>query len=103
MSLKNVASQEKDNEPASYLNVAKEQIIVWDPDIIFIDISTLRLGVDINALEQLRNDPSYKHLHAVKNNQVYGLFPNYSYNQNIEVVLANAYFIGKVIYPDSFS
>lgn len=103
LSLKNVASQGKDAEPVSYLNVAKEQIIVWDPDIIFVDISTLRLGADINALEQLRNDPSYKHLRAVKNKQVYGLFPNYSYNQNIEVVLANAYFIGKVIYPDAFS
>jgi len=103
LSLKNVASQGKDAEPFSYLNVAKEQIIVWDPDIIFVDISTLRLGADINALEQLRNDPSYKHLRAVKNKQVYGLFPNYSYNQNIEVVLANAYFIGKVIYPDAFS
>ena len=103
LSLKNVASQGKDAEPFSYLNVAKEQIIVWDPDIIFVDISTLRLGADINALEQLRNDPSYKHLRAVKNKQVYGLFPNYSYNQNIEVVLANAYFIGKVIYPNAFS
>ena len=103
LSLKNVASQGKDAEPVSYLNVAKEQIIVWDPDIIFVDISTLRLGADINALEQLRNDPSYKHLRAVKNKQVYGLFPNYSYNQNIEVVLANAYFIGKVIYPNAFS
>ncbi len=103
LSLKNVAGQGKDTDPVSYLNVAKEQIIVWDPDIIFIDISTLRLGADINALEQLRNDPSYKHLGAVKNKQVYGLFPNYSYNQNIEVVLANAYFIGKIIYPDAFS
>ncbi len=103
LSLKNVASQGKDADPVSYLNVAKEQIIVWDPDIIFVDISTLRLGADINALEQLRNDPSYKHLRALKNKQVYGLFPNYSYNQNIEVVLANAYFIGKVIYPDAFS
>ncbi len=103
LSLKNVASQGNDNEPVSYLNVAKEQIIVWDPDIIFVDISTLRLGAGINALEQLRNDRSYKHLRAVKNKQVYGIFPNYSYNQNIEVVLANAYFIGKIIYPDAFS
>ncbi len=103
LGLRNIATPLKEAKPISYLNVAKEQIIVWDPDIIFLDISTLRLGADINALDQLRNDPSFKELRAVKNQQVYGLFPNYSYNQNFEVVLANAYFIGKIIYPESFS
>ena len=71
----------------SYLNIAKEQLVVWDPDVIFIDISTLRLGADINALAQLRNDPAFKHLKAVKNNRVYGLFPNNSYNQNSKLCL----------------
>ena len=103
LNLKNISSQGKDTEKVSYLNVAKEQIVVWDPDIIFIDISTLRLGADINALAQLRDDPSFKHLKAIKNQQVYGLFPNYSYNQNFEVILANAYFIGKTIFPEAFS
>lgn len=103
LGLKNVASQGEDTEKVSYLNVAKEQIVVWDPDVIFIDISTLRLGADINALAQLRDDPSFKHLKAVKNNRVYGLFPNNSYNQNIEVVLANAYYIGKIFFPEAFS
>ena len=103
LELPNVAGQAEENKQISHLNVAKEQIIAWDPDFIFIDISTLRLGGDINALEQLRSDPSLENLSAVKNKQVYGLFPNYSYNQNIEVVLANAYFIGKTIYPESFT
>jgi len=103
LGLKNVASQGEDTEKVSYLNVAKEQIVVWDPAVIFIDISTLRLGADINALAQLRDDPSFKHLKAVKNNRVYGLFPNNSYNQNIEVVLANAYYIGKIFFPEAFS
>jgi len=103
LELPNVAGQAEENKQISHLSVAKEQIIAWDPDFIFIDISTLRLGGDINALEQLRSDPSLENLSAVKNKQVYGLFPNYSYNQNIEVVLANAYFIGKTIYPESFT
>ncbi len=103
LGLKNVAAQGKKTENISYLNVAKEQIVDWDPDVIFIDISTLRLGADINALSQLRNDPSFKHLKAVKNNRVYGLFPNNSYNQNIEVVLANTYYIGKIFFPEAFS
>lgn len=103
LGLKNIASQGKDTDMVSYLNIAKEQLVVWDPDVIFIDISTLRLGADINALAQLRNDPAFKHLKAIKNNRVYGLFPNNSYNQNFEVVLANAYFIGKIIFPEAFS
>jgi len=101
--LKNVAAQGKETENMAYLNVAKEQIVVWDPDVIFIDISTLKLGDDINALAQLRDDPAFKHLKAVRNQHVYGLFPNNSYNQNIEVVLANAYYIGKILLPEAFS
>ncbi len=103
LGLNNVAATGGEVQNISYLNVAKEQIVFWDPDVIFVDISTLRLGSDINALEQLRNDPSFKHLKAVKNNRVYGLFPNNSYNQNIEVVLANAYYIGKIVFPEAFS
>jgi len=90
-------------KPPFYLNVAKEQLIVWDPEFIFIDLSTLRLGSSGNALDQLRNDPALRGLGALKNKQVYGLFPNNSYNQNVEVVLANSYFIGKTIFPESFS
>lgn len=103
LGLNNVAEQGKETEHISYLNVAKEQLIAWDPDVIFIDVSTLRLGADNNALAQLREDPSLRHLKAVRNKRVYGLFPNYSYNQNIEVVLANAYFIGKIVFPEAFS
>ncbi|MGQ9620494.1 MAG: ABC transporter substrate-binding protein [Bacteroidales bacterium] len=103
LGLTNVASEGIESKQISYLNVSKEQIVLWDPDIIFIDISTLRLGANINALDQLQKDPSFRNLKALKNKQIYGLFPNNSYNQNFEVVLANAYFIGKIIYPDAFS
>lgn len=102
LGIKNAASPIGDSSQASYLNVSKEQIVDWDPDIIFIDISTLRLPGSANALGQLRHDPSFRNLKAVKNNQLYGLFPNNSYNENIEVVLANAYYIGKILYPENF-
>jgi iron complex transport system substrate-binding protein len=103
LGLTNVAATGTGPTPPSYLNVAKEQLILWDPEFIFIDISTLRLGSAGNALEQLRNDPALRGLRALKNNQVYGLFPNNSYNQNMEVVLANSYFVGKTVFPESFS
>lgn len=103
LEIKNVASLPEGSERVSSFNVSKEQIIVWDPDIIFIDISTLRLPGNTNALAQLHNDPAFSDLKAVKNNRVYGLFPNNSYNENTEVVLANAYFIGKIVYPETFA
>lgn len=102
LNIKNVASLPEGSEQLSYLNVSKEQIIVWDPDIIFIDISTLRLPDNINAISQLRNDSAFRDLKALKNKRVYGLFPSNSYNENTEVVLANAYFIGKIVYPEKF-
>ncbi len=103
LGLENAAASGSGAPPPSYLNVAKEQLIVWDPAFIFVDIATLRLGSVGNALEQLRTDPTLRGLRALKNNRVYGLFPNNSYSQNIEVVLANSYFIGKTVFPESFS
>ncbi len=103
LSLKNAAVSGKTDESTGYSNVSKEYILFGDPDIIFIDMSTLRLGPKTNAIEQLRTDKAFRNLRAVKNNQVYGLFPNMSYNQNVETVLANAYFVGKTVYPQSFS
>ncbi len=103
LGLPNVAATGTGNNPPAYLNIAKEQLIVWDPQFIFIDLSTLRLGSTGNALEQLSNDPALRGLGALKNNNIYGLFPSNSYNQNIEVVLANCYFIGKTVFPESFS
>ncbi len=103
LGIKNAASLAGSSLRVSYLNVSKEQIIVWNPDIIFIDISTMRLPGKANALGQLYNNPAFRDLKAVKNNRVYGLFPNNSYNENIEVVLANAYYIGKIVYPENFS
>ena len=33
----------KAKETASHATVSKEQILIWDPEIIFVDISTTRL------------------------------------------------------------
>ncbi|MCK8603658.1 iron ABC transporter substrate-binding protein [Desulfoferrobacter suflitae] len=87
----------------SHATVAKEQIVVWDPQVIFVDVSTMRLDPSANALDQLRSDPVYHSLTAVRDDRVYGLFPYNSYNQNFEAVFANAYFVGKVLYPERFS
>lgn len=77
--------------------IDKEQMLAWDPDVIFIDESSYALvATDLK-------DPLYKSLKAVKNNQVYGLMPYNWYANNYDTVLANSYYMGKILYPDQFS
>ncbi len=94
-----LASQER---ASSHATVAKEKILFWDPEIIFVDVSSLRLDQGTNALDQLRQDPAYQSLSAVEQGRIHGVFPYNSYTQNFEAVFANAYYIGKVLYPEQF-
>lgn len=98
----NVSAAASAGKTLSYANVAKEQIVVWNPEIIFLDVATFRLGAETNALHQLQTDQAYKNLSAVRDNKIYFLFPSNSYNQNFEVIFANAYYIGKMLYPEQF-
>jgi iron complex transport system substrate-binding protein len=84
-----------------HADIAKEALIDWDPEYIFVDVGTLQLGNE-GAVGELKNDTSLAGLSAVKNKKVYGVIPYNYYSTNYESVLANAYFIGKVLYPDRF-
>ncbi|GAG32482.1 unnamed protein product [marine sediment metagenome] len=82
-----------------HLFINKEQIIVWNPDVIFIDIGS-RAIVEQN-FEKSRD--FYRLLKAAKSGKVFSLLPYNYYNTNIEIALINAYFIGKCLYPERFS
>ncbi len=84
-------------------NVAKEKIIQWDPKILFLDLSTLQMGNAAGGLFELNTDPAYRTLSAVRSGEVYGLLPYNWYTRNFGSILANAYFIGKKLYPESFT
>jgi len=84
-------------------DIAKEKIVEWNPDFLFLDLSTLRMGDDASGLHELQTDPAYRTLDAVKAGKVYGLLPYNWYTQNYGSVLANAYYIGKLLYPDNFT
>jgi len=86
---------------ADHADIAKEALVDWDPEYIFIDVGTLQLGNE-GAIGELKNDASLAGLSAVKNGKVYGVIPYNFYSTNYESVLANAYFAGKVLYPDRF-
>ncbi|MBN2532100.1 MAG: iron ABC transporter substrate-binding protein [Spirochaetales bacterium] len=98
----NAAIEPQDSE-LSHMDVSKEKIVEWDPDIIFIDLATLQTDPQAHALYELQTDPAYKSLKAVVSGEIYGVLPYNSYSQNHGSTLANAYYIGKVLYPDRFT
>ena len=86
------------NKPG-HVFIDKEKLLEWNPDIIF---------VDENGLAMIKNDYSknpefYKSLKAFKDGQVYGILPFNYYTTNIGTALADAYYIGKVLYPNKFN
>ncbi|ASJ11150.1 hypothetical protein A3L12_07500 [Thermococcus sp. P6] len=78
--------------------VDKEKILEWNPDVIFIDEGGLGMVLD----DYRKNPEFYSSLKAVKNGNVYGTLPFNFYATNIGTALADAYFIGKVLYPERF-
>lgn len=89
-------------EPMEHADVAKEQIVDWDPDVIFVDASTIEADPRSSAVYQLQTDPAYASLSAVRSGEVYCLLPYNWYTKNFGSILADAYFAGKVLYPDRF-
>ncbi len=101
---KNVAAPaDPEAKAPAQTNVSKEQIVAWDPDLLFLDLATLQLGQDAGGLHELKTDPAYRMLAAVKEGKVYGLLPYNWYSENFGSELANAYFIGKILYPERFA
>ena len=100
--MKNVAGAYKRQGDALNAVIAKEQILAWDPEYIFVDTMTQH-ATDGGAVNELKNDPSYHGMTAVGTGKVYGLVPYVSVGINHESTLVNAYYLGKVLYPDRFA
>ena len=101
LNIKNAAAEVTSVSQTGYAQISKEKLLEWDPDFILVDLSTLT-AAEGGALVELKNDPSYRELTAVKNSMVYTVNPHTSMNVNHETTLANAYFIGKLLYPEQF-
>ncbi|MCG8335767.1 MAG: ABC transporter substrate-binding protein [Proteobacteria bacterium] len=85
-----------------HADVSKEKIVEWNPELIFVDLSTIQSDHKANAIYELKHGPVYQSLHAVRQGEVYGLLPYNWYTKNFGSVIANAYYIGKVKYPKQF-
>lgn len=85
-----------------YVDYSKESLLMADPEIIFIDGGTLNLMEGVGAFDDIRS-PIFSELQAVKNGKVYAVLPYNCGGNNIETTLADAYYVGKVVYPDRFA
>ena len=81
-----------------HLFVDREKILSWNPDIIFIDSG----GSDLVRQDYVKKTGFYKGLKAFQNRQVYTLYSFNWYMTNLGTVVADAYSVGKILYPDRF-
>ncbi|MDD2234480.1 MAG: iron ABC transporter substrate-binding protein [Desulfitobacteriaceae bacterium] len=81
------------------LIIDKEQLIKWNPDKIFIDGA----GYPSVIEDYKKNTQFYKTLSAVKDGELYSILPYNFYTTNIDTAIADAYYIGKVLYPEKFT
>jgi len=79
--------------------VDKEKLLGLNPEIIFIDGGGLQ-----NVREDMAKKPEfYRGLKAFQNNRVYALHSFNWYVTNIGTVIADAYTVGKLLYPGKFT
>ncbi len=78
--------------------VDTEQLIKWNPKYIFIDESGYSLSInDFTTKPVLKRS-----LQVFENDDLYLLLAYNNYATNYEFVLLNAWYIGKIIYPEEF-
>ncbi|WP_418442274.1 iron ABC transporter substrate-binding protein [Candidatus Allofournierella excrementavium] len=80
-------------------DIDPEQVLAWDPDVIFLDFN----GMDLINEDYAKNPDFYNALSAVKNGKVYSQISFRSYASNLDTALADAYYAGSVIYPEQFA
>ena len=83
---------------AGAFNIDLEQVLSWDPEIIFVDFNGLNL---INE-DYAKNPDYYKALTAVQEGKVYSQISFRSSASNLETALADAYYAACVMYPEQF-
>lgn len=81
-----------------FVNVDFEYILKKNPEYIFIDLNNLQTVLD----DYKKDSAKYCALGAFKEGRVYALLPFNYYHTNVATALADAYFMGKVLYPEQF-
>lgn len=84
---------------AGAFNIDLEQVLEWDPNIIFVDFNGLPLINEDYAV----NPDYYESLTAVQEGRVYSQISFRSNATNLETALADTYYAATVLYPEQFA
>lgn len=94
----NVADEAPTTGDSMAVTVDKEQILGWNPDIIFLDAGNVNLVREDLATSQ----DFYDKLSAYNSDSFYQYPNSTSYYSNVEVPIANSYYVGTLLYPEQF-
>ena len=84
---------------SSGIMVDREQILLWDPEIIFFDSESLGLV----RTDYAENPGYFDQLQAVRNGNLYQC-PNSTWHwSNVEIPLVSAYYVGTLLHPEAFA
>lgn len=81
-----------------FFEIDLEKVLEWDPDIILLDFN----GFDIIKDQYEKNKDLFESLSAVKNGNVYSQISYRHCATNLDTALIDAYYAGKVSFPDKF-
>jgi len=82
-----------------YVQVDFEFLLKEQPEYVFVDENNLNVVLD----DFMKSKDLYCSLKAFKEGRVFSVLPFNYYHTNIATALANAYFVGKVLYPEVFA
>lgn len=80
-------------------NIDLEQVLQWDPEIIFLDFN----GMSLINEDYAANPDYYNALTAVQEGKVYSQISFRSSASNLETALADAYYAACVMFPNAFA
>jgi len=93
---RNVAKQLR---KGGHLFIDREQILVWNPDVILIDVA----GMALLRKDYAEHAVFYRKLKAIREGRVFQIMPYNNYYTNIETALADAYAAGVFLFPERFA
>lgn len=82
----------------SHYFIDREKLLALNPEVIFLDGG----GSEIVMDDYSKNPRFYDQIDAFKKGNVFSLYPFNWYMTNIGTVIADAYTVGKILYPKRF-
>lgn len=93
------ANLAKQLKKTGHAYIDKEQLLVWNPPLILVDAG----GAELVRQDLARNRDFFSRLAAVRTNQIYQVLPYNQYHTNLEIALANSWYVAKLLHPKRLS